>query len=314
MSKHRPTKEELDERVVVPLDPTQFIEGVLESQRRPRSERGSAKLRRLAPQIEPPRWPSRSRRSSSMISALSAGVACSHRAESLSNSCRMSDSRRANSSAVTGWLVATSTRPCTTTATCTETGHAAQQLSRSLALSRSGYSSGMEFAEAEAQVRRLSGEWVEAIRVRDQAARQVTGLAKIILGYVEIYPLLTEIVPFETPEDDPFEFDLEPEVPKGAEALLKIMHERPDYWFWVSELVDALRERGWLPDSDNPANAVRTACERLIVSEDSAVHKGRGTSGRVVYSYRPDFEPFDGVPGPVIDDLHELGIKPHFAA
>jgi hypothetical protein len=29
VSKHRPTKAELDERVVVPLDPEQFIEAVL---------------------------------------------------------------------------------------------------------------------------------------------------------------------------------------------------------------------------------------------------------------------------------------------
>jgi hypothetical protein len=29
VSKHRPTKEELDERVIVPLDPEKFIEGVL---------------------------------------------------------------------------------------------------------------------------------------------------------------------------------------------------------------------------------------------------------------------------------------------
>ena len=29
MSKHRPTKAELDERVIVPLDPEEFIEGVL---------------------------------------------------------------------------------------------------------------------------------------------------------------------------------------------------------------------------------------------------------------------------------------------
>lgn len=29
MSKHRPSKAELDERVIVPLDPKRFIEGVL---------------------------------------------------------------------------------------------------------------------------------------------------------------------------------------------------------------------------------------------------------------------------------------------
>jgi hypothetical protein len=47
-----------------------------------------------------------------------------------------------------------------------------------------------------------------------------------------------------------------------------------------------LRHRGWLADSEKPANAARAALDRLAMT-DKAVHKDRGRSGTVTYSYRP---------------------------
>jgi len=79
--------------------------------------------------------------------------------------------------------------------------------------------------------------------------------------------------------------------PKGAEAVRLILQESPNEWFFVSELVQALKARNWLPDSDNPANAVRTTLERLFNTPDSDVKKSRDINDKVIYSYRPDDAP-----------------------
>ena len=57
-----------------------------------------------------------------------------------------------------------------------------------------------------------------------------------------------------------------------------------DKWFTISDLTYVLENRGWLPESSNPPNAVRAAVERLVGS-DPFVHKSKNDSGTVVYSY-----------------------------
>jgi hypothetical protein len=149
----------------------------------------------------------------------------------------------------------------------------------------------MEFAQAEEQVKTIGSQLVVAQMQVETLTRTVAGLRKILDAYVEMFP---ELLPFVegmtqgiSPADD------EDGRPRGAEAVRLILQESPNEWFRVSELVGLLRDRGWLPESENPANAVRTALERLVSSiDESDVVRGKYTtgprSGAVVYKYDPD--------------------------
>ena len=59
-------------------------------------------------------------------------------------------------------------------------------------------------------------------------------------------------------------------------------------WFTVMQMVEALDERNWLPDSQNPPNAVRAALERLVTANDSHVEKGKYNNGTVIYRYHDE--------------------------
>lgn len=160
----------------------------------------------------------------------------------------------------------------------------------------------MEVEEARKQVHRFSREWLELRQVATLAMRQASGLQTIISGYLEMFPELADTDDREVcmvtaairartiggGPADPIEDD--DNAPKGAEAVRVILQANPNAPFYVSELVEKLRQRGWLPDSDNPANAVRTALERMISSSESDVYKER-MGGKVVYIYDPDRDP-----------------------
>jgi hypothetical protein len=63
--------------------------------------------------------------------------------------------------------------------------------------------------------------------------------------------------------------------PRGSEAVLQVLKVHEEQCFWIPGLVEALQELELLPDSANPANAVRTAVERLVADPESGVKKGR---------------------------------------
>jgi hypothetical protein len=129
--------------------------------------------------------------------------------------------------------------------------------------------------------------------------RKFSGSQMIIEGYAEMYPelrgladrLLAQVPPemiLTIPTAPKVLLEQEEERPKGAEAIHLILQEYPNTEYRVSECVAELRKRGWLPESDNPANAVRAALERLVAnSEESDVIKIVGR-GYVAYSYQPD--------------------------
>ena len=61
-------------------------------------------------------------------------------------------------------------------------------------------------------------------------------------------------------------------------------------------MVTQLTQPGWLPDSDNPAPAVRTALERLVAAGE--VTKGRDDTGTVTFRYtRPEGMKLGGTTG-----------------
>ena len=62
--------------------------------------------------------------------------------------------------------------------------------------------------------------------------------------------------------------------------MLIVLQEKPNFQFWVSEVVTEIRERGSICNkSDNPANALRTSLERLVERPDSDVFKTRWHDG-----------------------------------
>jgi hypothetical protein len=156
----------------------------------------------------------------------------------------------------------------------------------------------MELEDARAVVTQLVDDWLNTRHVAAKAARDASALEKIIGGYVEMFPELKPLAEAVAYCDDNgrlYEIGTSESAPRGAEAVRRVLQEQPNYWWYISELVEALKKRGWLPESDNPANAVRTACERLLSSEGSDVHKAQGMpTKKIAYSYRPDDEPWNG--------------------
>jgi hypothetical protein len=146
--------------------------------------------------------------------------------------------------------------------------------------------------DAEEQIKTLGAQLKEAAKTADEANRTVAGITKILQGYAEMFPELAEDIDEITAgittsgEDGNLR-------PRGGEAVRLILQESPGEWFRVSELLPLLRNRGWLPESENPANAVRTALERLVANpNESDVYRGKYTTGpklgAVVYKYDPD--------------------------
>ncbi len=129
----------------------------------------------------------------------------------------------------------------------------------------------------------------EQLEIADQIQLLVTrmeGLRSIIEGITKIFPDLDA-------EDMASEYqrlmaEADEEKPKGANAARTLLVDTPGKWFSVDMVVHDLDMRGWLPESENPPNAVRAALERLIAAEPANFHKDRGEkTGKVVYAYKP---------------------------
>jgi hypothetical protein len=144
----------------------------------------------------------------------------------------------------------------------------------------------MDLEEAEAAVRDLSRELAEQMAALEASSRKVTGIAKILRAYADMFPELAErvndaVAGRPLPEDDS---------PRGAEAVRIVLQDSPKSSWYVSRMVTELRDRGWLPDSENPANAVRAALDRLVSSPESDVYKIRYRDKTVAYMYDPDYD------------------------
>lgn len=148
----------------------------------------------------------------------------------------------------------------------------------------------MDEREVRVLVAQLLTDRERCREVADDALRRAAGIEAVISGYLQMYPGLADEfeLPFDVGEMSP----REGEAPRGAAAVRIILQESPRKRWVVSELVDELRRRSWLPKSDNPANAVRAALERLLTKADSDVFKTPDKDERVVYYvYDPDRDP-----------------------
>lgn len=144
-----------------------------------------------------------------------------------------------------------------------------------------------------------AAEWIPRLLMQIGAARntveiyqrKAAGIRKMIAAVVEIYPDLEDLLPEDLDNDE------EPR-PRGAEAVRRVLFEREGEWFPVAGVVNMLDRFGWMPESSNPSNAVRTALERLV--ERGVVQKSRAVDGAVIYRapqpppppYSDDEEPF----------------------
>ncbi|HXN61381.1 MAG TPA: hypothetical protein VN886_13105 [Acidimicrobiales bacterium] len=151
----------------------------------------------------------------------------------------------------------------------------------------------MQNKEAEQAVRELGTELVLTALEIAHGQRKLVGLRQIIKGYIALYPDLASMLDNVTLEvlnaaDEPPAEGEQEGRPRGAEAVHLILQEHPNEELRVSECVGELRKRGWLPDSDNPANAVRAALERLVADSDESDVVKYVTRNYVAYSYEPD--------------------------
>lgn len=119
----------------------------------------------------------------------------------------------------------------------------------------------------------LLHQCAEAQEAVERSQRRAAGFRKMIDGLVEMFPAVEDLLP-----DD---FDSEDPRPQGAKAVHRVLLDRANTWLTVPMVVDDLGQRGWLPNSSNPSNAVRTALERLV--EREGIEKARSTAGAVIY-------------------------------
>src|SRR4051812_6304741 len=115
----------------------------------------------------------------------------------------------------------------------------------------------MDEHEAAVAVKRLRAELVEAHNDLEAARRRMSGLSKLIEGYVELFPSLAprEAVLRQEPLPEPGRQRVTPAdqpAPKGQEAVLAVMMEHPGKWYTVPAMTRELESRGWTPESPNP--------------------------------------------------------------
>lgn len=136
---------------------------------------------------------------------------------------------------------------------------------------------------------RLVGQLGESREEVDRAQRRAVGIRKMIDALVEMFPAVEDVLPD----------DLDPDEvrPRGAEAVYRVLADRMGKWWRVESIVEFLEEEEWLPDSANPAKAVRSALERGVTAGD--LEKGRSKDGGlVIYRVPPPKPPTPPKAGP----------------
>jgi hypothetical protein len=103
--------------------------------------------------------------------------------------------------------------------------------------------------------------------------RRLESLNQLIDDYIGLFPDLATTT------------TTTPHRPRGQEAVRRVLMASPGVWFSISSMVAELRNRGWLPDSDEPGGAVRASLMRVAAHKDfeKEHHKKVG----VVFAYKP---------------------------
>ncbi len=145
----------------------------------------------------------------------------------------------------------------------------------------------MELEESRDLLRRCQQDRKAARDALSTAEATIESSGLIIQGILRAFP---ELINEADEAEDIFGAAKEPaERLKGAEAILSVLQVSENQWFSVMDMTNVLDNRGWLPESANPPNAVRSALERIFASERS-VEKGTRNDGTVVYRYHEQKE------------------------
>ena len=138
----------------------------------------------------------------------------------------------------------------------------------------------MSEEQAATSIAELLRQLSDARHTVEAGQRRVAGIRKVIDGIVEIFPALEDLLPEDLDET-------ETPHPRGSDAVWRVMSApgASTRWLTVNAVVNLLAERDWMPRSSNPANAVRTALERL--HESGAIEKTRSTESQVIYRWTP---------------------------
>ncbi len=146
----------------------------------------------------------------------------------------------------------------------------------------------MNLEEARDLLRRCQREREEAREQVKTGQATIESTRLIIEGVLHRFPELSE----DEHEWGDLSWDIEGK-PRGDMAVLSILQVAENEPFSVHEMVEALENRGWLPESANAANAVRTALKRLKSNPESGVEKDRYSNGTVFYRFveRPSTSP-----------------------
>lgn len=170
----------------------------------------------------------------------------------------------------------------------------------------------MDQDEAAKLYRECHREYAEAVELIKVTNQRMDGLLSVMAGIETLFPdlMLDEDLP---PVGKPYSgiqvIDDVRRRPKGQDAVRAVLVANRARPFTVAEMTAELEARGWLPDSQNPSNAVRTALERLMAAEPRSFLKAGGGEG-VMYGYMPRHEEPDlgppigmlSVPFPKEDD------------
>jgi hypothetical protein len=129
---------------------------------------------------------------------------------------------------------------------------------------------------------RILVEAIESRRAAQEVVRQeretINGTELVIRGLLRLFPEL------ETGDELDWGDPEQAEAPRsGSEAVRAVLQEEPEQWMSVRAVLQRLEHNDWMPESENPLNAVRAALERAVAQ--GGIEKGKSNSGQVVYRF-----------------------------
>jgi hypothetical protein len=158
----------------------------------------------------------------------------------------------------------------------------------------------MDRAEAEQLHHSLRTEFEQIVDQLTRLTERRDALLQVMSGLETLFPEMRA----GTTENEPLELKSPPPrvIRDGLELIFR--EDEGETWFTTGNLVEELRNHGWLPESSDPESAVRAALRRLL---ERGVVARRKLNGRTL-QYTLDIpqhapQPVDGLPvdtlGPV---------------
>lgn len=160
--------------------------------------------------------------------------------------------------------------------------------------------------EAMQTIRALALDRDQARELARQSIQRAETLTKLIDGYVELFPELAfELVEYLRSEI----IEVKEDPPRGQVAVFALLSAFPGRFMTVAEIQTAMEQQGWLPETDNPAAAIRAALQRLVLMPDAHIDKRGDRSSGVTWGHNPqnlfeedELDPYE----PDVDDFDRM--------